>query len=380
MTTTATPSNRICNFSAGPSALPLPVLEEASQALIDYAGTGVGIAEISHRSSEFAAITSEFEHALRTLLDVPATHTILFAQGGGTAQFSAVVLNLLARHVARWPDAKERVLEYVLTGSWSRKAAEEASKLVKGCGGAAATEVHVVVDTRELSQDGKSFDRIPPHAAYTFSAKNPVLIYYCDNETVDGVQFADGGGGASFPFDHIPEGAALVADHSSSFLSRPIAHIARHAVIFAGAQKNLGPAGTTVIIVRNDCLLSAEETERASRVVAIPVTLDYATMARTRSLYNTPSVFSVYVCTLVLRRMLASGLARQAQESARKARKLYAVLEEGVRAGRVRVRVQEGSRSAMNVVFEILGEEGALQKRFLEEAERRGMRGLKGHR
>jgi phosphoserine aminotransferase len=379
MTTAVVHPNRICNFTAGPSALPLPVLEEASQALINYAGTGVGITELSHRSTEFIAITTEFEQSLRTLLDVPPSHTILFMQGGGSLQFSGVVLNLLTKHAAKWPEAKERVLDYVLTGSWSRKAADEAQRLVKACSG---VQVRVVADGRRFSQDGNAFDSIPPHESYTFSP-NPVLIHYCDNETVEGVQFADSAP-TSFPFDKIPEGAALVADHSSSFLSRPIPHIAQHAVIFAGAQKNVGPAGATMLIVRNDCLLGAEEHERATAIgiPPIPITMDYGTIARSRCLYNTPCVFSVYVCTLVLRRMLRQEgrLVGQAQESARKARKLYAVLDEGERLGKVRVRVKEGSRSAMNVVFEILGEDGAAQKRFLEEAERRGMRGLKGHR
>jgi len=251
--------SRAINFGAGPSSLPLSVLEEAAKGLINFNGTGIGIAEISHRSEAFTGVVSNLELLIRTELDVPSTHAILFTQGGGTAQFSAVVLNLLARHRMLHPNLRdeERVMDYIITGSWSKKAAQEARRLGGG-------KVHVAVDARLYSKDAKSFDNIPAHDAYAFSP-DPVLIYYCENETVDGVEFShEDSSPASFPFHLLPQNKILplVADHSSSFMSRPIPHLADHAVIYAGAQKNIGPAGLTVLIVRQDCIVDVDAAAR----------------------------------------------------------------------------------------------------------------------
>ena len=198
---------RVINFGAGPSALPLSVLEEAQKGLLNFNGTGIGIAEVSHRSKEFTAFVDQFEKNIRTLLDVPPTHRILFTQGGGTAQFSAVVLNLLARHRLLNPNAtpEETTLDYVVTGGWSKKAAEEARRLAAG-----HATVRTVVDSKVYSKDGKSYDNIPPHAEFEFSA-NPALICYCENETVDGVEFShDAQSPASFPFHLLKTDGALV--------------------------------------------------------------------------------------------------------------------------------------------------------------------------
>ena len=249
---------RVINFGAGPSALPLSVLEEAQKGLLNFNGTGIGIAEVSHRSKEFTAFVDQFEKNIRTLLDVPPTHRILFTQGGGTAQFSAVVLNLLARHRLLNPNAtpEETTLDYVVTGGWSKKAAEEARRLAAG-----HATVRTVVDSKVYSKDGKSYDNIPPHAEFEFSA-NPALICYCENETVDGVEFShDAQSPASFPFHLLKTDGALVplvADYSSSFMCRPIPRLADHAVIYAGAQKNIGPAGLTILIVREDCVVDVD--------------------------------------------------------------------------------------------------------------------------
>lgn len=370
-------TERVINFGAGPSALPLSVLEETQKGLVNFDGTGIGIAEISHRSKEFQAFLDELEQNIRTQLGVPSTHRILFTQGGGCGQFSAVVLNMLARHRLLHPTAtaEETVLDYVVTGSWSRKAEEEARRLAAG-----QATVHTAVDARVYSKDGKSFDNIPPHAEFAFSA-DPALIYYCENETVDGVQFAhDAQSPAAFPFHLLKRDALvpLVADYSSSFMSRPIPRLADHAVIYAGAQKNIGPAGLTILIVRQDCIVDVDAAAKLG-ALPVPLTLAYKTLADGRSLYNTPSVLPMYMSGLVLRRMKAlGGLPYYEVMNKRKAQKVYAAIQEGEQKGVFRRKVQQGSESWMNAVFEVLGE--GTEKKFLEGAEKDGMKGLKGHR
>ena len=404
--------NRATNFGAGPSALPLSVLQEASTNLLNFQNTGIGITEISHRSKEFTGFLAELEARIRKQLDVPPTHKIIFTQGGGTGQFSAVVYNLLARHRLLYPELgdDERRLEYVLTGSWSKKAIEEAKRLcagLKGVGG----DVRVVVDARTFSKDGKSFDNIPPHAEYQFSQYTaasivhlrtrpppPALIYYCENETVDGVQFSDDlKSPQSFPFGLLfppdpdeEEGGShqpllpLVGDYSSSFMSRPIPRLADHAVIFAGAQKNLGPAGLTIVIVRQDCLIDADAAAKLG-AAPIPTTFAYKTIADNNSVYNTPSVFAIYVAGLVVKNIeKEGGLAHYEQVNKRKKERLYGIVKEGEEAGVLRRKVQDGSESWMNVVWEVLDRDGLvsneLEQNFIEGASRRGLLGLKGHR
>ncbi|ETW85995.1 hypothetical protein HETIRDRAFT_44105 [Heterobasidion irregulare TC 32-1] len=368
-------TSRVVNFGAGPSALPASVLEQAAQSLMDFQGTGIGIAEISHRSKEFTSFLTGLESRIRAQLSVPPTHSILFTQGGGSAQFSAVVYNLLARHRLLHPELtdEQRTMDYVVTGSWSKKAVEEARRL----GGGA---VNVVVDARKYSKDGKSFDNIPPHSEYTFSP-DPALIYYCENETVDGVEFShDEAAPTSFPYQLLKKGALLplVADYSSSFMCRPIPNLADHAVIFAGAQKNIGPAGLTILIVRQDCLV---DTDAAAKIGAapVPLTMSYKTLADSKSLYNTPSVLPLYISGLVLERMERLGGIKYYEElNRRKSGKVYAVLKEGEEKGVFQKKVQDGSESWMNVVF-TSPKEGS-EQRFLDGAEKEGMKGLKGHR
>ena len=362
---------RVINFGAGPSALPLSVLEQATKGLLNFEGTGIGIAEISHRSPEFKACISRLENLIRTELDVPSTHRILFTQGGGTAQFSAVVLNLLARHrLLNDASHVEATMDYVITGNWSKKAADEARRLRGG-------KVNIATDARNHAKDGKSFNNIPPHNSYTFSA-NPALIYYCENETVDGVQFAnDPSSPASFPFHLLPKDAQLplVGDHSSSFMSRTIPHLADHAVIFAGAQKNIGPAGLTILIVRQDCIIDVDAAAELG-AIPVPLTLSYKNLADNGSLYNTPSVFSIYVSALVLQRMKELGGMKYYEAlSKRKAAKVYAILREGEEKGVLKGKVREGSGSWMNIVFDVPSE-----SKFLAGAEEHGLVALKGHR
>lgn len=370
-------SERVTYFGAGPTALPTPVLEEAAQGLLNFEGTGVGIAEISHRSKEFSAFAARLEQRVRTLLAVPPTHHILFAQGGATTQFSAIVLNMLARHRLLHPEATpaETTLDYVITGSWSKKAAEEARRL----GGAT---VHVAADSRLHSPEGK-FDNIPPRDGYTFSA-DPALIYYCENETVDGVQFAPSSSEpGGFPFELLPRPSAtpllpLVADYSSSFMSRPIPRLAEHAVVYAGAQKNIGPAGLTVLIVREDCLVDVDAAARLG-AAPVPLMLAWRTLSDSQSLYNTPPVLAMYVAGLVLQRMeQQGGLEYYGKLNKGKKERVYGAIAEGEAKGVFRKKVRDGSESWMNAVFEVIGE-GA-EKRFLDGAEKRGMKGLKGHR
>lgn len=372
-------STRVVNFGAGPSALPLPVLEQAGRALVDFDGTGIGIAEISHRSKEFVAFVRKLEDLIKSQLGVPDTHAILLTQGGGTGQFSAVVYNMLARHRLLHPELSEdqRTLDYVLTGSWSKKAQEEAHRLGGGV-------VNTVVDARKHSESGKTFNQIPPHDEFKFS-EDPALIYYCENETVDGVQFAGSESApTAFPFHLLDKMKGpnkllpLVADYSSSFMSRPIPRLADHAIIYAGAQKNLGPAGLTILIVRKDCIVDVDAAAKLG-AAPVPITMAYNTLYNSGSLYNTPSVLPVYMVGLVLEHMQVRGgipyyeyLNRDKQEV------VYEVLEHGEFKGVIKIKVKAGSRSWMNATFDILGE-GA-EKRFLEGAVKEGLKGLAGHR
>ncbi|KAJ7285721.1 pyridoxal phosphate-dependent transferase [Mycena rebaudengoi] len=367
--------SRVINFGAGPSALPESVLQEATKGLLNFNGTGIGIAEISHRSKEFTSFLAEFESSIRTQLDVPDTHSILFTQGGGSGQFSAVVLNLLARHRLLHPDlpTDERLMDYVITGSWSKKAAEEARRLGGG-------KVNVASDARPYSNDTKSFDNIPAHETYAFSP-DPALIYYCENETVDGVEFSnDPASPASFPFHLLPKNTLLplVGDYSSSFMSRPIPHLADHAIIYAGAQKNIGPAGLTILIVRKDCLVDVDAAAKLG-AAAVPLTMAYKTLADHSSVFNTPAVLPIYIAGLVLRRSKELGGVQYYEAlNKRKAEKLYAVIKEGEAKGLLKAKVKEGSGSLMNVVFDVLGD-GA-EAKFIAGAEAQGMKAIKGHR
>lgn len=372
-------TTRIFNFGAGPSALPLPVLEQAGRALIDFDGSGIGIAEISHRSKEFVAFVRKLEDQIKNQLGVPDTHAILLTQGGGSGQFSAVVLNMLARHRLLYPDLSEdqRKLDYIVTGSWSKKAQEEARRLGGGV-------VNTVVDAREHSETGKRFDRIPPHDAFKFS-EDPALIYYCENETVDGVQFAgDESAPTALPFHIIDKLKSankllpLVADYSSSFMARPIPRIADHAIIYAGAQKNLGPAGLTILIVRKDCIVDVDAAAKLG-ATPVPITMAYNTLFDSGSLYNTPSVVPIYIAGLVLEHMdVRGGIPYYEYLNREKQELVYETLEHGEFEGVFKLKVKSGSRSWMNATFDVLGE-GA-EKRFLDGAQKEGMKGLAGHR
>jgi len=266
-------------------------------------------------------------------------------------------------------------MDYVVTGTWSKKASTEAHRLTELLTPHNPTAILNVVANTKAS----GYTNLPRREDYNFSPKGEAaFVYYCENETINGVQFPEGTEEeGSFPFDLIPEGTPLVADFSSSFLSRPIANINRYDVIYAGAQKNLSPAGLTIVIVRNQLLIDANDPRTP---IPIPEILSYKTLADSGSMYNTPPVFPIYISALVVKLLEETGgLKGKREVNERKAKALYEALEKGVEKGVVELNVAKEARSWMNVVWKVAGgEEG--EKRFLEGAERNGLRQLKGHR
>lgn len=325
---------RVFNFSAGPAALPEPVLERIRLDLPSWAGTGMSVMEVSHRGRPFVELTERCEARLRSLLNVPPSYRVLFAQGGATSQFAAVPLNLAA------PD---RVADYVVTGSWGVKA-------VKQC--AAFVDAHVAADS---SASGHT--RIPEVETWSRSA-GAAYLHYTPNETIGGVEF---------PFIPQCDDVPLVADFSSSILSMPL-DVSRFGVIYAGAQKNIGPAGITLVLVREDLL-------GASQAIT-PATLDYATLDRSGSMTNTPPTFAWYVADLVFEWLEEEGgLAEMGERNRAKSAALYAAIDQSTLYSNP---VHPPHRSRMNVPF--LLEDDALDEAFLTGAEAAGLTHLKGHR
>lgn len=326
--------SRVYNFSAGPATLPEPVLRQAAEEMLDWHGTGMSVMEMSHRGKAFVSIAEQAEADLRALLSVPDDYRVLFLQGGATAQFSAVPLNLIG-------DASS--VDYVNTGSWSKKAIAEARKY---------TAVNVVAE-------GGNGDpmAIPPQAEWQVDP-NAAYLHYCANETITGVEFPE-----------IPDagGVPLVSDMSSTFLSRPL-DVSRFGVIYAGAQKNFGPAGLTVVIVRDDLL------SRAS--AQVPAIWDYRRQAEADSMLNTPATYSLYIAGLVFQWLKAGGgLPAMETVNRRKAEKLYGAIDA---SDFYRNPVAPEARSLMNVPF-VLADD-SLDATFLSEASAAGLETLKGHR
>jgi phosphoserine aminotransferase len=326
--------HRIYNFSAGPAVLPVEVLEEAQRDLVALPGVGMSVMEISHRSKPFDEIIQTAESNLRTLGNVPGDYKVLFLQGGASLQFSAVPMNLLTPGVSA---------DYIITGDWSKKALKEAKKV-------GATKV-------AASTEAGGFTRIPrqneldltPGAAY---------VHMTSNNTIFGTEFK-----------YVPDTGSvpLVNDASSNIFSRPI-DVSKFGLIYAGAQKNLGPSGVTLVIVREDLL------ERSAD--ALPSMLNYKTMADNASLYNTPPVFGIYILGLVLKWLIKEGgLGAMAAVNDRKAKTLYDELD---RTEYWRPHAEADSRSVMNVTFRLPSED--LEKKFVKEATAAGFDGLKGHR
>ena len=329
--------HRIFNFSAGPAVLPVPVLEEIQRDLLALPGLGMSVLEVSHRSAAFEAILAQAEADIRALAGVPGTYRVLFLQGGASLQFSMVPMNLL--------DAGATA-DYIDSGSWADKAIHEAKKV---------GTVNVAATTKVAH-----YTRVPADAELNLT-RDAAYVHMTSNNTIEGTQFA-----------RLPEvgDAPLVSDASSEMFSRPI-DVARHGLIYAGAQKNMGPAGVTVVIIREDLL------ERSlSRNATLSTMLNYAVHAEHGSLFNTPPAFSVYALGLVMKWLLANGgLAAIATVNERKAATLYSEID---RTGFYRGTAQVGSRSLMNITFRLATEE--LEKRFLKESEAAGLDGLKGHR
>ena len=326
--------HRIHNFAAGPAVLPLPVLEQIQRDLIALPGVGMSILEISHRSKPFEAIIQKAEADIRTLAGIPASYRVLFLQGGASTQFSMVPMNLLTAGATA---------DYIDSGSWAEKAIKEAKKV--GAVNVAA------------SSKADNYSRIPAQSELTLT-KGAAYVHMTSNNTIEGTEFKQ-----------LPEvgDAPLVNDTSSDMFSRPI-DVARHALIYAGAQKNMGPAGVTVVIIRDDMLARSQKT--------LPTMLNYAVHAENKSLYNTPPAFSVYALGLVMHWLLEQGgLTAIAAVNERKAQKLYTEID---RTGFYRGTAQKDSRSLMNVTFRLATED--LEARFIKESAAADLDGLKGHR
>ncbi|HSK80187.1 MAG TPA: 3-phosphoserine/phosphohydroxythreonine transaminase [Thermoanaerobaculia bacterium] len=331
---TLTTSARIYNFSAGPAVLPLPVLEEAQRDLVALPGVGMSILEISHRSAAFDEIIEGAEADFRALARIPEGYHVLFLQGGASLQFSMVPMNLLPQG---------GTADYIVTGSWSKKAVKEAKKV---------GSVNISATT-----EAENFARIPrqdelkltPGAAY---------VHFTSNNTIFGTEWKSEPEAGRVP---------LVCDASSDIFSRPI-DIGRYGLIYAGAQKNLGPSGLTVVVIREDLAKLGAE--------SLPTMLRYATHVENKSLYNTPPVFGIYILRLVLKWLIANGgLEAMAAANERKAGKLYAEID---RTGFYRGHAAPDSRSLMNITFRLPSED--LEKQFAKEATAAGFDGLKGHR
>jgi phosphoserine aminotransferase len=327
-------TERIFNFSAGPAVLPVPVLEEAQRDMLSLPGVGMSVMEISHRSKTFDEIIGGAEAGLRELLNVPDNYRILFLQGGASLQFSMVPMNFLPADASA---------DYVLTGSWGKKALKEAKKV--GAVNVAATMADGGF-TRVPSREEMSLN---PHAAY---------VHITSNETIEGVQWKREPNVGDVP---------MVADMSSDILSRAI-DVSKYGLIYAGAQKNMGPSGVTVVILRDDLLQRIPEN--------LATMLDYRVHVENKSLYNTPNTWGIYILNLVCKWLREKGgLAGMERENDEKARLVYDAIDA---TDFYRGHADIDCRSTMNVTFRLPAEE--LEKKFVAEATAQGLDGLKGHR
>ncbi len=323
----------VYNFSAGPAILPAEVLEKAQSELLSLNGIGMSVMEISHRSKHFAPILEQAENGICELLQVPENYRILFLQGGASLQFSMIPMNFLKKSA-----------DYVVTGAWGEKAVREAKK----CG-----VVNVIHSTRE-----SGFRSVPSQDDLNFS-QTADYVHYCSNETIDGVEFK---------YDLDGKGIPVVCDASSNILSKPL-DIEKYALIYAGAQKNIGPSGVTLVIIRDDLLDKVPENQLSM--------LDYRAIAANDSMLNTPNTWGIYLVSLVCEWLKKKGgvpaIARINEE---KAKILYDAIDAS--DGFYQGHAEKSARSLMNVTFRLPSEE--LENRFVEEATASGLDGLKGHR
>jgi phosphoserine aminotransferase len=330
------PTDRIFNFSAGPAVLPEPVLRKAQEAIWNVTGSGIGIMEHSHRGKVFDKIRDEAEQDCRDLAGISDAYEVLFLQGGASLQFSMMPMNLLPA---------DRTGDYLLTGVWAQKAVKEAKIL--GC------KVHLAA-----TGEATNFDRIPAASEIKYSS-SPAYVHLTTNNTIYGTQWR------SEP--PVPAGVPLVADASSDMYSRPI-DINKYGLIYAGAQKNLGPSGLVLVIIRKDLVEAGPKT--------LPTMLQYRTHAAEKSLYNTPPTFAIYCMGQVFKWIRKEGgLEAMAERNESKAKLLYDYIDQ---SDFFRGTAQKDSRSLMNVCFRAPTEE--LEAKFISEATKRGLDGLKGHR
>ena len=325
---------RVHNFSAGPAVLPESVLQQAAAEMLDWHGSGMGVMEMSHRGPQFTAIAAEAHALLRELLQAPMNYKLLFMQGGALAENAIVPMNLLRGKASA---------DYIDSGEWSRKSAQEARRY----GG-----VNIAA-----SGAASGYTAIPPRETWQLNA-NAAYVHICSNETIGGVEYAAAPDVGSVP---------LVADMSSSILSQPV-DVSKYGVIYGGAQKNIGPAGLTLVIVRDDLLGQA--------LPCTPTAFNYQVVADNGSMYNTPPTYAIYIAGLVFRWIKAQGgLAAMAAHNAAKADVLYSALDA---SSFYQAPVARDCRSRMNVTFRLPDER--LDAPFLQGAESRGLVQLKGHR
>jgi phosphoserine aminotransferase len=329
--------HRVHNFSAGPAVMPLSVLEEIQRDLIALPGVGMSILEISHRSKAFEDILAAAEADIRALAGIPSNYRVLFLQGGASLQFSMVPMNLLR---------SGQTADYIDSGSWADKAITEAKKV---------GTVNVAATTK-----GENYSRVPDQSELKLTP-GAAFVHMTSNNTIEGTEFKT-----------LPDvgDVPLVSDTSSDMFSRPV-DVSRHALIYSGAQKNMGPAGVVVVIIRDDMVQRSAE-----KKAALATMLNYAVQAENSSLYNTPPSFAVYALGLVMKWLLKQGgLKAIAVANERKAAKLYAEID---RTGFYRGTAHKNSRSLMNVTFRLATED--LEKLFIKESTAAGLDGLKGHR
>lgn len=328
-------TQRIYNFSAGPAILPAEVLEKAQSEMLSLDGIGMSVMEISHRSKHFEPILTGAEKGIRELLDVPENYRILFLQGGASLQFSMIPMNFLG---------KNESADYIVTGAWGVKAVKEAEK----CG-----NVNTIFST-----EAENFKSVPSPDELNFS-QNARYIHYTSNETIEGVEFK---------YDLDGKGIPVVCDASSNILSKPV-DIEKYALIYAGAQKNIGPSGVTLVIIRDDLLEQVPENQHSL--------LDYRAIAKNDSMMNTPNTWGIYLINLVCEfTKKQGGLAAMQTKNEEKARILYDALDQS--DGFYKGHANRSARSLMNVTFRLPTEE--LENKFASEAALNGFDGLKGHR
>ena len=326
--------SRVYNFSAGPAVLPEEVLREAADEMLDYRGTGMSVMEMSHRSKAFAGIIEEAEADIRELMQIPDNYKVLFLQGGASQQFAMIPMNLM----------KNRVADYIVTGQWAKKAYQEAQKYGKV--------------NKIASSEDKTFSYIPDCSDLPVSP-DADYVYICENSTIYGTKFKK-----------LPntKGKTLVADVSSCFLSEPV-DVTKYGVIYGGVQKNIGPAGVVIVIIREDLITD-------DVLPGTPTMLKYKTHADAGSLYNTPPAYGIYICGKVFKWLKAQGgLAAMKERNEKKAALLYDFLDQS-RLFKGTVRKED--RSLMNVPF-VTGDE-ELDAKFVAEAKKAGLENLKGHR